>query len=661
MTDILKVWNEIYETMVYDEIKREAHNFFRIHQLPTSLEEWENKQKDLRKKIWISLGAKPDHALKLDLQVLKVIQMDGYQIQCIIYQSQKEVYVTGNLYIPEGAGPFPGVINVHGHYSEGKLAEGVQARGHSLAQEGYVCLCVDAFGSGERSTIHGEFEYHGGNLGASLLDVGKTLMGMQIVDNMRGVDLLSSLDCVDSNKIGVTGASGGGNQTMWLAAMDERIKAAVPVVSVGTFESYVGSTNCICEVLPDGLTFTEESGVLALCAPRALKICNALQDRNKAFHSTEMLRSYDSARKIYGLYNSENSICAQVFNCSHGYKPEIREAMLGWFDRWLKNKGDGSSKAEKSFRILSGKELMCFQKGKRPLKVSTIAEFSRCSAEELHQKTLSRVSLDTNKKRNELKQILRINNRLKIKEIHEHGTIFFDERKWIRVSIETTGGSLFPLLITKPLNKEKRYVIGMQLDFIEGKAAFLNTSLYKSLRKSGSGILVFDFWGTGEIRWLEKKIDINHDLSRSCLWLGKTLIGEWVKNALLMKDFLSQFDEAISYSLAGVGEAGLIALFCSALEKSVKNVFLESSPMSYRFSDHPTKMSMGIHVPGIIPWGDISMAAALTEARLTIKNPLKIDASPYNENELKALEKEIIMLKKKCSIPVKPLNLEFIS
>src|SRR5690606_40370156 len=71
------------------------------------------------------------------------------------------------------------------------------------------------------------------------------------------VDLLLSLPFVDKENIGATGASGGGNQTMWFAALDERIKAAMPIVSVGTFESAVMGSNCVCELMPGGLTFTE--------------------------------------------------------------------------------------------------------------------------------------------------------------------------------------------------------------------------------------------------------------------------------------------------------------------------------------------------------------------------------------------------------------------
>ena len=229
------VWNESLTGYYGQILKTRAAAAFRRHPLPEKAEDW--KPEELREKLWKKMGVRADHTLPLNLEITGEIACDGYRIQKVCYQSRPDFYVTGNLYIPEGSGPFPAVINMHGHWPQGRLAARVQQRGHLLAKSGYVCLCVDAFGSGERSTLHGKYEYHGNNLGGSLMQLGETLMGIQVADNMRGVDLLCSLPFIDAAKLGATCASGGGNQTMWLAAMDTRIKAAVTVASVGTFQS----------------------------------------------------------------------------------------------------------------------------------------------------------------------------------------------------------------------------------------------------------------------------------------------------------------------------------------------------------------------------------------------------------------------------------------
>ncbi|MGE8302715.1 MAG: alpha/beta hydrolase family protein, partial [Sphingobacterium paramultivorum] len=164
----------------------------------------------------------------LDMQLISSIEQDNYTVHSLIFQSLPGLYVPASLYVPKGNGPFPAILNSHGHWPPGRRSEIVQRTAHMLASNGYVCLCIDAMGSGERGREH-EHEYHGANLGSALLDLGTPLMGIQLLENSRAIDLLCSLPEVDPERIGATGASGGGNQTMWLAAMDPRIKAAVPV------------------------------------------------------------------------------------------------------------------------------------------------------------------------------------------------------------------------------------------------------------------------------------------------------------------------------------------------------------------------------------------------------------------------------------------------
>src|SRR5439155_21169183 len=107
---------------------------------------------------------------------------------------------------------------------------------------------------------------------------GRRLLGLRVDDNGRAVDYLVSRPEVDGKRLGVTGASGGGNQTMYAGALDERIGAVVPVCSVGTYQAYLRAACCVCEVLPGALRFAEEGDVLALVAPRALLVVNATRD-----------------------------------------------------------------------------------------------------------------------------------------------------------------------------------------------------------------------------------------------------------------------------------------------------------------------------------------------------------------------------------------------
>ncbi|MBE6399906.1 MAG: hypothetical protein E7041_07185, partial [Lentisphaerae bacterium] len=206
-------------------LRQEASKLARINQfdVPQTDAELRRFRKNLRAKIWEKTGVAYPGKIDLDMKEYGTVKYENYTVRKLTYQSRPGIHVTALLYVPDGEGPFPGVVHMHGHFNTGKLGERIQQTSMSLVKHGYVVLAVDAFGVYERASVCQQPEYHGGFFGGSLFNIGETLIGEQIVDNMRAVDLLESLPFVIKDKIGATGASGGGNQTMWLSALDERI------------------------------------------------------------------------------------------------------------------------------------------------------------------------------------------------------------------------------------------------------------------------------------------------------------------------------------------------------------------------------------------------------------------------------------------------------
>src|SRR5262249_42999130 len=188
----------------------------------------------------------------------------------------------------------------------------VQPGCRGWVKPGFVVLAVAASGAGERYTRPASGTYHGALYGASLWPAGLSLLGMQVYDNRRAVDYLLTRPEVDGTKLGVTGASGGGNQTMYAGALDERFAAVVPVCSVGTYQAYLKAACCVCEVLPGALRFTEEGDVLGLVAPRALMVLNATKDSYQ-FSVGEAEKSLARAKAIYKLYDADDHVKHAVF------------------------------------------------------------------------------------------------------------------------------------------------------------------------------------------------------------------------------------------------------------------------------------------------------------------------------------------------------------
>jgi hypothetical protein len=643
MKDALAGWDSGFLSHAHAQLKLEAARLFCEHHLPTVRAEWEPWRRTLRARLWELLGTPPDDALDLDMRVLKTLRLDGYRVDNVIYQSRPRFYVTASLYVPNGAGPFPAALNVHGHYFDGHLADDVQARAHTLARKGYVVLSVDAFGAGERATTHGRYEYHGGHLGVSVYDIGETLMGMQVVDNMRGVSLLRSLPCVQADKIGVTGASGGGNQTMWVAAMDERLAAAMPVVSVGTFEIYVAGSNCICETLPGVVPLTEMSGILALIAPRALKICNALGDSNPTFYPAQMLRSFVAARPVWQALGADERLAYQVFNLPHGYGPEVREVLCGWFDRWLKGVGDGSPQAHAPVRTLRPEQLMCFRKGARPPIVPSISEFCRERGEELIGAARAQKAMSAPAKRKELRRLLRMDGALILKDVREFPPEEIAGRTWQRIVLSALTGEHCMLLLAAPRNPKAGYAI---IPKVEGKTGSPDPALVEQALARGQGVLLFTEGAFGD---LVHHTEIHHDSARAHLWLGKTFLGERARGVELVTAFLRKRSKG-ALSLAGTGEGALAALFCAAVNGGFARLDLSGMPCTYVHVSGKSPFSMGVHVPGFLAWGDVALAVALARADVTITRPLHLDGSPFSRHAMWKLQKDVAHFRKVCGL-----------
>ncbi len=617
---------------------RDAGRFTRLTAFP---DDWEAESRRLRRSLAELMALEYDPELPLDVRILREFEHEGCRIRNLIYQTRPGVYTTASLYLPQGNGPFPAVINLHGHWKEGHLAERVQCRGFALAKRGYAVLSPDAFGMGERGTVHGDWEHHGRRLGAAIFNLGETLMGCLLADNMRGIDLLAGLPEVDPDRIGATGASGGGNQTMWLTAMDERVKAAVPVCSVGSFDSYIGEPNCVCETLPGGLELTEMAGILALAAPRALMICTGLYDV-KTFSPQEMLRSFDAARPVFEKLGAADRLACRILNQGHAYSKEAREIMLGWFDLHLKGIGHGTPVAEPAYTTLEPEELMVFGRGKRIPEVCSPAEYCRRKGNALRDELSARCSFDPETERKKLAGVLKLDPLPEVTDAVELPPL----NGWRRFQLELSGRRLLPMIVFPGTSGTT-----MLFTHHEGKQAVPADALEANL-ENGDTVALLDLSGQGENQPEPDRVLPYHQFARSLLWLGRTACGEWTRELIAAAEFLKKRQSAGQLVLHGYRETALCSLYASIFSRAVGKVILEDAPVSYVFREHADFFGMALPVPGILKWGDIPLAAALSGAELEWKKPRDsagVPADPPDEeisffhNKINNQEKEPVL------------------
>ncbi len=596
---------------------------------------WEETATQLREHIVAQTGVAFYPQLPLLLKETKRIPLQGLTVAAIRYQTLPDVFATASLYIPSGEGPHPGIVLTHGHWEGARNSELFQEVAQYIARHGYVCLVPDAWGAGERSTVAGVEEYHGSNLGASLLNIGKTLLGMQVTENIRAVDLLCTLPYVDHDRIGATGASGGGNQAMWLAALDTRVRAVVPVVSVGTFQSYIMNSNCVCELLPGGLTFTEEAGVLGLIAPRALRIINAAEEANPSFMPAEMQRSYRYAQPIFEQLDVGNHIDHQVIAGTHGYNVAMQASMIAWFNRHLKQQPASKPPLPVSAaEIRSAGELATYSPGAREAAVQTTATFCTGEGHRIREALMQVSSIEPEKKKHRLRQLLGLQE-AQLRQVNPQ--LVTDG--WQAVQLTTASGNVLPIWLKQPANPAAGIAV-----LVHGQGRDrLPASAVSDITAEGKGILTLDLWGTGShgsvtATQIDGKLSPHHTLSRSMLWLGQTMMGQWAGELCLAMQWVqSQYPEA-AIQLTGFREAGLAALYAAPFTPIPSKITVVDTPVSYLFDaaegiDH---YNMSVHVPGILPWGDIGMLAALANGPITFRNPCTLSGRPLDATALRA-------------------------
>jgi dienelactone hydrolase len=601
---------------------------------PATLKEWQDRRSLLRQSMFAAMGPFPDKPCELSPRIAGTLKRTGYRIERILFTSRPGVLVSASAYVPEPLkGKAPAVLVVHGHWAGARRDPVVQARCLGLVKLGFFVLAVDAFSAGERHPASAG--YHGALLGSTLWPAGQTLLGLQVYDNRRAVDYLVSRPEVDGDRLGITGASGGGNQTMYAGALDERFKAVVPVCSVGTYQSYLHAACCVCELLPGALRFTEEGDVLGLVAPRALMVINATKDSFQ-FSVGEAKKSLERARAIFKLYDKSDKVLHVPFESPHAYNQAMREAMYGWMTKWLKEEGTGKPIPEPKHEIEKKEDLACFPEGKRPVGFLFPPTLAAQQAKRLLAPFTSG-KLDHKEAWEAKAALMRADLESVLgslpKESKPTGKMGKSEAK---DGVRTT-----PLtLAVEPgldLAVQIRFKAGgfgkvpaCVLLHLDGKAKALEHPLAAALMDKGWVLYAPDLRATGEAKPAKDGIRTapDHNSTEHALWIGRPLLGQWVADVRAVLGFMAAQPGLRPGRLAvvGLGQAGVVAITAAALlGDRLSSVAVLDMPTSYLTrSAYPDGTRMGLLVPGILRVGDIPhLAAVFAPGKLLVVSGVK--------------------------------------
>src|SRR6266496_4670872 len=303
-------------------------------------------QRKLRRELLEMIGELPEKKTPLNPRVTGTIQMTGFHIEKVIFESLPGVYVPALLYVPDDTrGPHPAVLVPCGHSADGKVH--YQALCQRLVQHGYVVICWDPVGQGERSQFwDAKAKKSRYNLicaehavmGNLAYLAGANLARWEIWDGIRALDYLLTRPEVDPNRINITGTSGGGTQAILIAALDPRIKVVVPSCFITALPMRMYNRifkdpdsdpeQDLFGMISEGL---DHPGLLLLMYPRPVFIAAAVLD---FFPIEGTHKTFREVASIYARFGHADRIAIAEGYHEHQYSVENQRAAIKFLDHF---------------------------------------------------------------------------------------------------------------------------------------------------------------------------------------------------------------------------------------------------------------------------------------------------------------------------------------
>lgn len=552
--------------------------------------------KNVKQKAKQVFGKLPQKAA-LQVQVTGEIKQDGYKIEKIVYQSFESHHVTANLYLPNESGKFPAVLLFCGHEDVSKATESYQKTAILLAKNGFVVFVIDPISQSERVQLtdeNGKAQTRGSTTEHTLLNLSSNLLGTSVAayelfDNQRGLDYLVTRKEVDATKVGVMGNSGGGMQTIYFAAIDDRVKAIVPCSYLASRENTFATTGAAdgCAQIPnEGEQLLEMSDYLVAAAPKPTLI---LAGRYDFIDYNGTLQSFDDLKKVYASLGEAEKAKLFTYDDGHGISKPKREKAVQWFRKWFYN--DDKTIVEPELKTLTDREL--FASAKHKVNLSFPNEINLKQQNELlfiayadnREKFKKQSSTERQKV---IQKLLNINTEKRKVEVEELGQVHAKFAVFHKVIIRKENEVPMPALVYYPQKPAKKVVIWISDD---GKNKLVDSSglMQRYIDQQDVAVVFADLRGTGETA---DKLELNDPKYFSkdyrnamlALHIGKPLLGQRTTDIFSLLEFVSLHSQLknAALELNAKGNIGLAGLYASLFRENIVNLNLYECLESYQ-------------------------------------------------------------------------------
>jgi len=572
-------------TMVRDALHREATAHFQdwrqTYEARTEQADIAAYQKRMRQEMIQRIGGLPG-PVPINAQITGTVTRDGYTVQKVLFESQPKFYVTAGLFLPDPAKfppPWPAVIVVCGHSDNGKLQEGYQTGSALAALNGLATMIVDPVAQGERSQLlkpDGKPAIAGSTTEHTLLGSGAILVGWNtarwmIGDAMAAIDYLQSREDIRGDRIGCMGNSGGGTQTSYLMALDERIAAAAPSCYITSFRRLletIGPQDAEQNIYGQIALGLDHADYLMMRAPKPTLINCATQD---FFDISGTWGAYRDAKRLFQRMDAGRNIELVEVDAKHGWHPMLRRASVQFMVQHLA--GRYGELNEPLIVPLTAAEMNVTPDGqvlKLPGAVSAFDHVKQEAARLANQRVTAALSAEAT--RQTVRQIAGIRTLADLPEpeVDRSATIQIGKLTYEPIIVRVSEDIWLPGLLCRASDGKSKRVTCLMM--AEGKNALLADEGEVSRRVAdGETVLAIDIRGVGETkpvgqRWYHQTFGDNGGNSTLAYLLGKSLVGDRTEDILAVARLVAKTEKVDAVTLVASGELTIPALHAAAME-----------------------------------------------------------------------------------------------
>ena len=588
-----------------------------------TLRQWLPRRRSILRQLTEAVGGFPEKKCPLKPTVTRKTDRGDYTVEALYFYSRPNWPVSAALYLPKGIeGPLPAIMVVHGHAFTQKAASVYQKVAIHYVKNGYAVLAVDFVGGGDRLAQKHESRY--------LFAAGHTVQAIMVWDNMRAVDYLTSRPEIDGKRIGITGSSGGGNQTAFTTVFDERIAASAPVNAVTMFDEHMAlgcDYYCPCEIIPGLWKIAEYSDLVATVAPRPLLLVSAMKDR--LFPIKGVREVYYKAREVYGAFDAADSIDMAEDYGPHSYSSAARAAILQWFDKHLKGVEPRPLEDYHDYITIEdprSEVLQAFPGGKLPEGSLALATYYGEVSEKLpdikRPRTRRTFSAYRRRVRTHLSRLSGSPEEVSLDIERFPG----QEASWGTLAPfawRSERGIIIPSVLILPKDADPERVIIHANP--EGKTATIARRAFEELVKAGSAVLALDLRSTGETSGYvpsETSEPQGFVLNRS-ISLGRHISMMRAYDIARAVDCLAALDETagLAVSVWSEGHISMAAAIAFALERRIKRLAAAELLLTLRSSEGFVQDD-AVFCPHMLLWADVAdILAVATDRPMLLVNP----------------------------------------